>query len=32
VLKVYNGSTFKVISSATASSSAPTGNVQGDLW
>jgi len=32
VLKVYNGSTFKVISSATASSTAPTGNVQGDLW
>ena len=32
VLKVYNGSSFKVISSATASSTAPTGNVVGDLW
>jgi hypothetical protein len=32
LLKVYNGSVFKVISAATASSTAPTSNVQGDLW
>jgi hypothetical protein len=32
LMKVYNGSTFKVISAATASSTAPTSNVQGDLW
>ena len=32
VMKVYNGTTFKVISSATASASAPTSNVTGDLW
>jgi len=32
VLKVYNGSVFKVISSATASATAPVSNVQGDLW
>lgn len=32
LLKVYNGSTFKTISAATASGSAPTGNVPGDLW
>jgi hypothetical protein len=32
LLKVYNGSTFKPMSSNTASSSAPTGNVTGDLW
>jgi len=32
VMKVYNGTTFKVISAATASSSAPTSNVAGDLW
>ena len=32
VMKVYNGSTFKVISSTTASSSTPTSNVTGDLW
>jgi hypothetical protein len=32
LMKVYNGSTFKVISAATASSSAPASNVQGDLW
>ena len=32
LMKVYNGSTFKVISAATAKSSAPTSNVQGDLW
>lgn len=31
-MKVYNGTTFKVISGATASSSAPTSNVAGDLW
>ena len=32
LLKVYNGSTFKVISASTASSTAPTSNVIGDLW
>jgi len=32
LLKIYNGSIFKVISGATASSSAPTSNVTGDLW
>ena len=32
VLKVYNGSVFKTISAATASSSAPTSNSTGDLW
>jgi len=32
VMKVYNGTTFKVIGSATASASAPTSNVTGDLW
>lgn len=32
LLKVYNGTTFKVISASTASSVAPTSNVQGDLW
>lgn len=32
VMKVYNGTTFKVISAATASSSTPTSNVAGDLW
>ena len=32
LLKVYNGSTFKTISSTTAQSTAPTGNVTGDLW
>jgi hypothetical protein len=31
-MKVYNGTTFKVISAATASSSAPSSNVAGDLW
>ena len=31
-MKVYNGTTFKVISGATASSSAPSSNVAGDLW
>ena len=32
VMKVYNGTTFKVISAATASSSQPVSNVAGDLW
>ena len=32
LLKVYNGSQFKVISAATASGTAPTSNVAGDLW
>ncbi len=32
LLKVYGGSSWKNISSATASSSQPTGNVTGDLW
>jgi hypothetical protein len=32
LLKVYNGTTFKVISAATASASTPTSNVTGDLW
>ena len=32
VMKVYNGSTFKVISASTASASAPASNVAGDLW
>ena len=32
VMKVYNGTTFKIISAATASSSQPTSNVAGDLW
>ena len=32
VLKVYNGTLFKVICSAAASASAPTSNVVGDLW
>lgn len=31
-LKVYTGTTFKVISSATAATSAPTTTVAGDLW
>jgi hypothetical protein len=31
-MKAYNGTTFKVISGATASASAPTSNVAGDLW
>ena len=31
-LKVYNGTVFKVISGATASSTVPTSNVAGDLW
>ena len=32
LLKVYNGTTFKTISSTTAQSTAPTSNVVGDLW
>lgn len=32
LLKVYNGTTFKTISSTTAQSSAPSSNVIGDLW
>jgi hypothetical protein len=32
LLKVYNGTIFKTISAATASASAPTNNVTGDLW
>jgi hypothetical protein len=32
VMKVYNGTTFKVISAATSSSTAPLSNVAGDLW
>ena len=31
-MKVWNGTTFKTISAATASSSQPTSNVTGDLW
>jgi hypothetical protein len=32
VLKVYNGTLFKVVCAAAASASAPTSNVVGDLW
>jgi len=32
LLKVYNGSIFKTISAATASSTQPSSNVTGDLW
>ena len=32
IMKVYNGTTFKVISAATASASQPSSNVAGDLW
>jgi len=32
LLKVYNGTTFKTVSAATASASAPASNVTGDLW
>lgn len=32
VMKVYNGTTFKTISAATASGTQPTSNVVGDLW
>ena len=32
LLKVYNGSSFKTVSSSTASSSTPSSSVTGDLW
>lgn len=32
LLKVYNGTTFKTVSSSTASATAPSSNVTGDLW
>ena len=32
LLKVYNGTTFKTISAATASATQPSSNVTGDLW
>ena len=32
VMKVYNGTTFKVISAATATASQPSSNIAGDLW
>jgi hypothetical protein len=32
LLKVYNGTTFKTISAATASTTQPSSNVTGDLW
>jgi hypothetical protein len=32
VMKVYNGTTFKVISASTSSASQPSSNVSGDLW
>jgi len=32
LLKVYTGTTFKTVSSSTASASTPTGSVTGDLW
>jgi hypothetical protein len=32
LLKIYNGTVFKTISAATASSSAPSSNSTGDLW
>ena len=32
LMKVYTGTTWKTISSATSSSTAPTSNVTGDLW
>lgn len=32
VMKVYNGTAFKIISASTASSTAPSNNVTGDLW
>jgi hypothetical protein len=32
VMKVYNGTTFKVISASTAAATQPTSNVAGDLW
>lgn len=32
LLKVYNGTAFKTVSSSTASASTPSGSVTGDLW
>lgn len=32
LLKIYNGSIFKVVGSTTASATAPTSNVTGDMW
>jgi len=32
LMKVYTGTAFKTISAATASATAPTGNVVGDIW
>jgi len=32
IMKVYNGTTFKTISAATAAATAPSSNVTGDLW
>ena len=32
LLKIYNGTTFKVISGSTSSASQPTGAIAGDLW
>ena len=32
LLKIYNGTTFKTVSSTTASATAPVSNVTGDLW
>ncbi len=32
LMKVYNGTLFKVLTGATASTTAPTSNVAGDLW
>jgi len=32
IMSVWNGTTWKTISSATSSATAPTSNVQGDLW
>ena len=32
VLKIYNGTSFKIISGSTASSAQPTGSTIGDLW
>ena len=32
LLKVYNGSTFKTVSSSTSAASTPSGGVTGDLW
>jgi hypothetical protein len=32
LLKVYNGTVFKIVSAATSQSTAPSSNVSGDLW